>query len=302
MVQQKDLTANVYVTNARRLPDWRWREVSVREAARKGRGSRREHTKPDEFVRRAIPYVTLKHSGADILALRGKDPNLFEADRIYDECGNLKWGIEAMIMANQTPEYIAAWVGSTAEVMELYERMFFDVRGMLKHDGYVKLVVLDGAMVGNVSRDDPDKYWKLVGYVGGHDCLQQLLHLGKLDSFWQTWFNQAARSQFAKNRYAAELGRTVNRFTERHIGEQGILQDRVDMEERQMGVGGNEQQQATEQMLTCLTFTVGSVVDKQLPDRSEPRADQMIFEQIQTVTMEAAEPPQLPGTAEQEQS
>jgi hypothetical protein len=196
------------------------------------------------------------------------------------------------VLANEDRQQIAAYVGTTPEVVETYEMLFFDVREMLSYPGYIKMVVLGGATTGEVNRTDPDIFWKMLGYIG-KDCLYQWWELGKVDENWIDFWRQAGRSQAAKNYYAAEVGREVNKYTQRFVVEQAIMQKKIEIDAHVAGVG-DKVQDSTSDLLPSLGFTIASVVDLFLPSAEEPRADDMIRAQLEAVKMDP-EAPQLPG-------
>ena len=103
-------------------------------------------------------------------------PNVFGAFTIYDEEGVTRHALEARILANESVHRIAAKTGFSAQVLQTYEDVFFDVRERLTQVDFILNQVIDRE---TRDRQDDTPYfvsWKVFGYLGGEAVLDSLMN------------------------------------------------------------------------------------------------------------------------------
>jgi hypothetical protein len=72
---------------------------------------------------------------------------------------------------------IADRLGVQADVIETYEKLFFDVRHRLEAVGYILHVLIGPPIRFGFSLDDLGSLWKFYSYMGGPHALDVLLHV-----------------------------------------------------------------------------------------------------------------------------
>ena len=95
---------------------------------------------------------------------------IYWAHRIHQATDNsrpIRWAIEARILARETNEQIAQKNGCSADTIDAYEALFFNVHDRLDCRDYILNSVLGQAAVHGLQTRDNDLVWKLLGYLGG---------------------------------------------------------------------------------------------------------------------------------------
>jgi hypothetical protein len=158
-----------------RPPEWRW----LRAANLWDQG--REPSAPwdDAWVRKALGlYRVLQQDTGDRTRqkLVQRKPALYQAYRLYNDGPSLlRWEVEARLLTNEPFEQIAAKCGTTAKVINAYEKVFFNVRDRLEATGYLINVVLDGDLVVRLREDNVGTILKLYAFGGGVAVLETVL-------------------------------------------------------------------------------------------------------------------------------
>jgi hypothetical protein len=83
------------------------------------------------------------------------------------------------VLAGEHPRGIAAKAGLRDGVVELYERLFFDVRDRLGAPDFIMSQVVGPKAYMGLNAQDLDVLWKLLGYVHGPDALDAAIPLGE---------------------------------------------------------------------------------------------------------------------------
>lgn len=166
--------------NVFRVPNWRWERARViRE--QKLRIARDQN---DTWTEKAYKFqAKLSRCKEDIgrWELMERYPDIYSAYLIFsrgggDERHPLRYAIEARILAGQTPEQIAQLIGVEPEVIETYERVFFNVAEKLKNTDYIMTCVIGPSIHAGLSDRDYDLLWKLFGYLYGPAVLDSFVH------------------------------------------------------------------------------------------------------------------------------
>ena len=113
------------------------------------------------------------------LRLEAEQPDLYYAFKIYENTHTpMRWLLEAGVMADQAPIDMAEYLNTNKKVVEIYEKIFFDVRDALGNTGCIISNVLGhGIMHGTLPRT-PDILWKALAYGGGWGAVQAVVENG----------------------------------------------------------------------------------------------------------------------------
>lgn len=159
---------------------WRWeRARTMRE--KKIRMSR---DPDDRYVNKAYKFqAKLARCKEDIdrWELMERYPDIYAAYLIYSRGGGeerhpLRYAIEARILAGQTAEQIASLIGIEPTIIDLYEKIFFNVTEKLRNTDYIMTCVLGPSVHSGLSDRDYDLLWKLFGYLYGPTVLDAFIH------------------------------------------------------------------------------------------------------------------------------
>ncbi len=169
-------------SNPFRVCNWRWERARVlREKNTRaiGRGTN------DQFVTAAFKFqVELAKCKDDVdrWSLMEEYPDIYAAYLIFkrgddEDRHPMRFVIEARILAGQQSDEIANLLGIPPATIDLYEKIFFNVKDKLKNSDYIMTCVMGPSVYAGLSDRDYDLLWKLFGYLYGPVML---------DSFIQT--------------------------------------------------------------------------------------------------------------------
>jgi hypothetical protein len=102
-------------------------------------------------------------------------PALIEALEVYQGDGQLRWELEARLLAGQTDEDIAAATAVRAAVVAAYERHFFAVRQCLAARDYILGCVVGAAPLRGFEEGDLRPLWAYFGYAAGPKMLELVM-------------------------------------------------------------------------------------------------------------------------------
>jgi hypothetical protein len=108
----------------------------------------------------------------DMAQLEENHPVIFWAHDIWhtqkEDVGNpMRSEVEARLLADDAVENIARRIATSVEVIEAFERLFFNVRERLYNRGYLMHCVLGPAVHLGFQASEYDLLWKLFGLLGG---------------------------------------------------------------------------------------------------------------------------------------
>jgi hypothetical protein len=162
-----------------RAPDWRWKRATHCREKRK----RLKPADSDSFLVEALrfsnEYFARRESDTfDELDIYEDYPLMHQAYTLYSKDGasDLRWEVEARLLSGQTDEEIAKLTSASPEVIDLYEKVFFNVRDRLDSSSYIIQVVMGRSIHQGVSDRDYDLIWKMYGYHGGPDILSAFIN------------------------------------------------------------------------------------------------------------------------------
>lgn len=166
--------------NPRRATNWRWlRAVQIDGG---GLRANRAVDGPEGFkwIRRALRLKRRYDEAGNRPELTYRlvqyDRSLFWAHSIWmDDKAPTRWAIEARILAGESDLEIAERLGTSPDVIEAYEAVFFQVREMLHRRDYIVNVVMGEAVARGVSERQYDLLWKMFGYHGGPHVLDAVI-------------------------------------------------------------------------------------------------------------------------------
>jgi hypothetical protein len=202
-------------SNPRRHPDWCYRLAA--ECVASGR----------PFPRRDWDALTL--SVADYLRReqRGEDPGRLVAD--YPELNlalevfrhedqELRWAIEARLLAGFAATDVAAAAGLTPPIVDIFEKTFFDVRDRLENREFIVGTVI--APQRNRPYDFRDSGWKWIAFNYGQEALAVALGPDRrcgLAEIMRTDRYAMALAAIVQIRQRAESGQLVDLDLLRHM-------------------------------------------------------------------------------------
>lgn len=191
---------NLRELNPDRPADWRWQRSVLLESK-----NFREKTFDDRLITQVRKYLRSKKLGTPSEKLCKMSPVLYEVDRIYTAASTVRWTLEALIMANLKPLEIAerfGWGKLGIKIVEMYERVRFDVRTRLKFDGFILASVLGQLLNGTVIPSD-EKIWKMLAWVGGRRemgsaLLDGYLNIEHMPADVRKWYDTFIDHQFTR--------------------------------------------------------------------------------------------------------
>jgi hypothetical protein len=165
MISLVDLSAG----NPLRPVDWRHQAAAELVAAGKPFPRRTWDNETFEVA----AYLRRAGRGTDPRRLAAEFPALHMAFGIYQHPDpQLRYALEAQLMTADEAPVVAAWLGTSADVIEAYQAAFFDVRERLANVDFIIQRVV------NPKANEPYEYrdggWKLLAYVGGAEALSPL--------------------------------------------------------------------------------------------------------------------------------
>jgi len=158
-----------------RCPDWRWQLSLIA-----GRGKRQAIAGlDDEWVKRLMAYdKACEEMGlglADYPAAR-IDPSIQGAIKsAFSPNRQVVAELEAWVLTGEPLEIIAASCDLPVDVIEAYEKLFFDVRERLDMGDYIRCVVLGTDAIQNLKVEDHASIWKVFAYFRGRYVLEAML-------------------------------------------------------------------------------------------------------------------------------
>ncbi len=174
MFSAVDLSAN----NPLRPVDWRYQAAAERVAT----GKAFPRLTWDNETYAVATYLRRAGRGTDARRLAAEFPALhaaFGIDQHPDP--QLRYALEAQLLTgNETPD-IAAWLGTSADVIDAYQAAFFDVRGRLDNVDFIIQRVVNP--MANEPYEYRDSGWKLLAYVGGAEALSPLIDPDRAGGF-----------------------------------------------------------------------------------------------------------------------
>jgi hypothetical protein len=191
--------------------DWRWQRVLELDEG----GASPSRSRDDQWVRRARKYQQRKatlhvHTEA---RLEAAYPDIHLAWQIHDNLvTNFLWIIEAGVLAGVSQEELAKYLALTPEVIEAYEKLFFDVRDKLDARGYILGSVVGPLLSRGITSADPDGFWKVLSFNGGWEHVKGCWSAGQATEKAMTYYKNILAQQLPLKAAAATLWIQPNSF------------------------------------------------------------------------------------------
>jgi hypothetical protein len=271
-------------------PNWRWQRA--RELVDKKLSPRR--TRDDRHIVRAYKYLRRFRKDNPRIEedLATNYPRVHKAKLLYEDIySGTRWVFEAGVMAGQTTSYMAEYLNSEADVLQMYEYLFFDVRDALKHKGCIVSNVLMPMFKGGAKPKDPDFAWKLIAYEGGWEVVRSLWEIGEVSPVAIDFLNRTFREQILRTAREAIYSVVPNSFNT-----EGLVRAGLDMIRFEHEAGASKTRDQSQASIGALLGSIKLNVERsraELP-AEEPRYNlpdaSVIFMKPVEVDVEASPP------------
>jgi hypothetical protein len=284
--------------NPRRPVDWRWHRASLAAHGDYPLSRRRDG---DVWVARVAKFIREQNScntELDMAYLTERHPTLYWAYDIWhtlEDSGNpVRSEVEARLLADDSTENIARRVNTDVEIINVYERVFFNVREKLVNRGYLMHCVLGPAVHVGFQSNEYDLVWKLFALLGGPMAvdlmIDQSVGHARPDRASDLKYFVADVAQNDLRRVAMLALKTlrINNFNAMEIIDKFLKLVEL---ERTGGAGGGIATEAVKQnvaaMLVSLPFTVGrrlAHVDAPALDRYDDLPAELRYEEVMAIS------------------
>lgn len=256
----------------RRAPNWRW----LRAVQIDGGGARasRAVDGPEGFtwIRRASRLkrrFEQANNRPDMLyRLLQQDRIMFWAHSLWlEDKAPTRWAIEARILAGESDKEIADRMGVDEEIIQAYEAVFFNVRGMLGNRDYIVNVVMADAVTRGLTERQYDLLWKLFGYHGGTYVLDAVIskfspmekptRADGVGAFFQEFAVNTVKSKAA----IATLTIPINTHTQIALIESFVKYVEIEKNSENAGKAHSTIVENIGAMMAALPFKVGTKLD-----------------------------------------
>src|SRR5690606_3167185 len=78
-----------------------------------------------------------------------------------------RWYIESLVLAGDSAENIAEYLGQDIKTVTTYEKLFFDVRSKINSKGYIMSQIITKAVERGLFDREHDFLWKIIGITLG---------------------------------------------------------------------------------------------------------------------------------------
>lgn len=165
----------------------------------------------DPYFSRILKFIKklneASFDGFDSVFLRNEFKDLYEAHSIYKNVtiSSPRWLLEAFLISNASFDRIAQLMPIDLEVIEVYAKVFYDVKAALPYRIFVFNALL-GPAIRNCPANDPDLSWKLFAYMGGTEVFIRFVdHSGTFDQSQWDLMRNILRDRVLKNAITAAL-------------------------------------------------------------------------------------------------
>lgn len=193
-------------------------------------------------------------------------PYVFWAFHIYtdDERGPKPF-LEAMVLAGADQETIAEYLGLPVEVEALYERLFFDLRGLQHQHEAIRTYVVARTRKRGLADLDPDVLWKLIGLSEGVEALYALWSAGQLAPNDKRRLDEIIASNMRRNALDAQFVRKPTHYNATDIVNEYLGLRRIELDEARAavsdgsGAGGANTSDLVAALLHAIQFTTAPI-------------------------------------------
>lgn len=272
-LQRPPLPLELHHRNPCRPPDWRWlRAVGIVDEGQQRPTRRRDGEENVVLIRKAVSFrrdfveAVGSHNVMAQVSLADAYQSLVWAHQIYSDETRLqvRYAVEARLLARQTNREVAFSVGSTEDIIDIYEQLFFAVRDRLCYPDYIFQSVLGAELHGRLSTMDYGMLWKLFAYIGGPYVLEAIIRRVANPSWVSSpeevlsFFHDTAVGTMKKQASMAAAIIPINNETNIAILEAFVRYVEVERSTDGAGQAENQLRGNLSQMLTSLSFSVGT--------------------------------------------
>lgn len=265
----------IYVSDLRKPATWRWDRARTLSEQKRKVGIK---TVDDDLTCEATRYLYKKRGGSEAADLAKEFPYIYEADVIYMESSVDRWTLEALTIARESQEKIAAYTGAPVELVDTFEKLFFDVRSRLNNPGFVNMRIL-GNNMREVGFNDPDGMWKIIGYSGGPQMLYAMWSCKLPAPNIIDWYKGMRKWELLQASARVAKSRIANAFNSAEIVDAAFKVDEMEMAAAQNKPADN----TTNNLLTQLNYTIANIVPEANKDnkKRELRAEEKVQAQLE---------------------
>lgn len=195
----------------RNAPDWRWMYVSrLREGS-----FRLSRAHPDFYVRRAYRYAGAERravSPNEKFQLATEFTEMHAAKVMHRSAESERWMLEAAILGNAPVEEISSYLAQPIEVIDTYEKVFYDIREKLGARGYILNRILLPSFRRGLMGRDMDLLPKIISYCAGWEAAKEFIDVTQLGTRTRDWLRLTFRDRILKNAWNAAHRIEVNQF------------------------------------------------------------------------------------------
>jgi hypothetical protein len=181
-------------------PAWRWE--TARLLVQAARDNQRLNVETDSLTNEAVEFINLLDRcryEIDFYYLERKFPYIYSAWYIYSDVEPFKkWMLEARILANQPPEEIEQKTGLNINTLDIYEKLFFDVRPHLSYKDYIYHYVIGVKSLQAAAESQIGIFWKLIAYHYGAEALEAFAYLAEMPDNIIVTFEKDIKSQLIR--------------------------------------------------------------------------------------------------------
>ncbi len=160
-----------------RPPNWRWREASW--VLRHGGDC---HYIRDRLVWRTVYYQRACAATSSEDDLFTAFPGMYRVHHLWRSVGDLqRCYLEALLLTSEPLEKVAQIMMHAPKDVDLYERIFFNVRPYLNNKFYIYATVFKDMLAGGLSPDQTGLLLAYAAYHGGVEAMEDLMGLDRVD-------------------------------------------------------------------------------------------------------------------------
>lgn len=266
------------------MVDWRWQIASIMAT---------EGKKPlqfrDKWIWNAWNYLLelrASISEADRIGIGYRYPETDEAFDLWHRPAGIRHLIEALVLCSDMDQQsIADYLVRPIRTVQMYEKLFFDVRQNLGKSGYLCTKILQPALLEEIHNlVSPVFAWKLIAVFGGFKAVKACWECPRIqeDEPVGEFYRRVGLQAMERNFGLGNMFRPVNTFTIAEIDDS--LTKFMTMEiQKQMGQGATQLMKSHTdligQVLSSLKFCIVDQ-DKPLETGRVPRLHEKISRQI----------------------
>ena len=259
---------------SRRMPSWRWELVmTLRD------GGSRPSRSQGKMVARAFRYFDRyaklvshaeRQSSPEVAELRKQYrvlmrnyPHIALAHQMFVRGDTERFAIEALVCAGAGPDYIAKNLPAQVDLVDTYEKLFFDIRDRLTAQIFMINQVLMPSLVKGNFATQHDFVWKSIAYHLGVEALMGYISGGRIDKGILEQWHETIQTEMAKDALLASKCRVVNQYNATEVLSQYVALRGQEAENVGAQLGAKAAK-GVDTILQAMTFAAASVQGREL--------------------------------------